>query len=49
MSATDPNENHPVASGGTEEMWLDTDQTPYLYYTGPGPDPTDPNSKRLYS
>ena len=25
-------------------MWLDTDGTPYLYYTGPGP---DPGSKRL--
>ena len=25
-------------------MWLDTDGTPYLYYTGPGP---DPDSKRL--
>ena len=24
-----------IADAGTEEMWLDTDGTPYLYYTGP--------------
>jgi hypothetical protein len=47
VSADDPNANHPIASGGTEEMWLDTDKTPYLYYTGPGDPPEDPNSKRL--
>ena len=24
-----------IADAGTEEMWIDTDGTPYLYYTGP--------------
>ena len=24
-----------IGDGGTEEMWTDTDGTPYLYYTAP--------------
>ena len=26
---------YPIAYTGTEEMWIETDDTPYLYYTGP--------------
>ena len=26
---------YPIAYAGTEEMWIETDETPYLYYTGP--------------
>ena len=32
-----------IADAGTEQMWLDTDGTPYLFYTGPSNDPSDPN------
>ena len=24
-----------IASNGTEQMWIDVDGTPYIYYTGP--------------
>ena len=24
-----------IASNGTEQMWIDVDGTPYVYYTGP--------------
>ena len=30
----DPSQ-YDIADAGTEEMWIDTDGTPYLYYTGP--------------
>ena len=28
-------QQYEIASAGTEEMWIDKDGTPYLYYTGP--------------
>ena len=31
----DPTQQYVIADAGTEEMWIDTDGTPYLYYTGP--------------
>ena len=34
-SAFDPTLTFGLADAGTEEMWIDTDGTPYLYYTGP--------------
>ena len=34
-SDTDPSEISSIADGGTEEMWIDNDGTPYLFYTGP--------------
>ena len=34
QSVTDPIESYALANAGTEEMWIDTDGTPYLYYTG---------------
>ena len=37
-----------IADAGTEQMWLDTDGTPYLYYTGPSNDPNDPNLQTRY-
>ena len=27
--------DYDIADGGTEQMWIDTDDTIYLYYTGP--------------
>lgn len=27
--------NNRIAASGTEEMWIDNDGQPYLYYTGP--------------
>ena len=35
VSNVDPSQNYDIADPGTEEMWIDTDGTPYLYYTGP--------------
>ena len=42
-SDTDPSETSSIADGGTEEMWIDTDGTPYLFYTGP------PNNARYWN
>ena len=30
-----PDTSYDIADVGTEEMWIDTDGTPYLFYTGP--------------
>ena len=35
MASDDPSEQYTIADAGTEEMWIDDDGTPYLYYTGP--------------
>ena len=32
----DPTQTYDIADAGTEQIWLDTDGTPYIYYTGPG-------------
>ena len=34
MNIDDPSEQYTIADAGTEEMWIDDDGTPYLYYTG---------------
>ena len=31
----DPELVYDIADGGTEQMWIDTDGSPYVYYTGP--------------
>ena len=35
VSNVDPTSNFDIADANTEQMWIDTDGTPYLYYTGP--------------
>ena len=35
MPEYDPTFAYEIASNGTEQMWIETDGTPYLYYTGP--------------
>lgn len=30
------NSSYDIADAGTEEMWIDLDGVPYVYYTGPG-------------
>ena len=34
-SRFDPPSQYDIADAGTEEMWINDDGTPYLYYTGP--------------
>lgn len=35
-SAFNPEVTYDIASGGTEEMFIDPDGVPYLFYTAPG-------------
>lgn len=35
VSNYDPTTTFDIADPNTEEMWIDTDGTPYVYYTGP--------------
>ena len=32
----DPTAHYRIADQGTEELWIDNDDGPYLYYTGSG-------------
>ena len=34
MPNFDPTLVYEIASNGTEQMWIETDGTPYVYYTG---------------
>ena len=34
-SNLDPALSYDIADKGTEQMWIDTNGTPYLFYTGP--------------
>ena len=34
MSITEPTLMYQLAYSGTEQMWIETDGTPYIYYTG---------------
>ena len=34
QTASEPPDVHNIADPGTEEMWIEIDGTPYVYYTG---------------
>ena len=34
QTLSDPPDEHNIADPGTEEMWIESDGTPYAYYKG---------------